>query len=226
VIARALAAAAALLACPAAAGAGTLLSDGFEAGPAGGAADYRGFANFDVTGGGVDLLPAGGRCATACVELAATRGGGLVTKQFYAFRAGDLVALSFDLGGSGTTGSDFVRAGFEFDRAVGFTDFTRSGAYGSNPVAAGTSTSLFQTTAIESVAPLRTYRLSFRALTDGQLRAAISASTPAPTAPVLDNLRLDVGAVPEPSAWATVIGGLALIGAAMRRRRARTARFA
>ena len=42
----------------------------------------------------------------------------------------------------------------------------------------------------------------------------------------LDNLTLDRGAVPEPAAWALMLGGFGVTGAAMRRRRAGSVVFA
>src|SRR4051812_8233061 len=100
--------------------AATVLSDNFDA-EAGGATvtNYAGFANFDLQDGTVDLLrqpnqfglTCFGGNGSSCVDLdgSTNNGGIMVTKSAYAFNAGDVVQLSFQVSGSQrVTAEDFV----------------------------------------------------------------------------------------------------------------------
>lgn len=221
--------------------AAVVLSDSFDAeSPAGSTLNYTGFANFNVTGGSVDLIRSGSYgivCAGgagACVDLdgSTLAGGTLETKSSYAFAAGDLVKLNILVSGNQRGGaSDEFSFGFNLGTATTFNNVVITGSFGA-PVAIGTlGPGLFlgsgrPTVPLGLVAPTEpftSYGISFVAGNAGTLTAFIATASTDNVGPVLDNFSLSIGAVPEPASWAMMITGFGLVGVAARSRRARTA---
>jgi hypothetical protein len=204
-----LAAAAALVAGPAAADT-VLLNDTFNGENGGaGAAEYSGFANWSAAN--VDLLApgyffnlcqaAGG--STPCVDMEGSGNGSLTTKAAFDLAPGG-VTIQFDLAGDqrghsnntitaslvSTLGAVLFSEVFSLAGDADFTTFTRTVV-----VAAPTSA-----------------RLSF-----------LSGGPADSFGMLLDNVVLTAGAVtspvPEPSSLLLLGGGFALIGSVVRRRR-------
>jgi hypothetical protein len=210
-----------------------LFSDNFD-GENGGvySLNYTGFANWNVTSGSnVDVVFSGDifglDCNTGgCVDLAGTPGPGeIVSKNLgYAFSGGDLVRLSFDLSGSqrGASADDFY-AGFIVDPSLVI-------GYGYN---AGAGDVYFS----GSISPLTFAQLIpgddawnlqsvfFIAGGNGGTGVVFGANGNANSqiGPLLDNVVLSTGAVPEPATWAMMIAGFGIAGASLRRRKSAVA---
>jgi hypothetical protein len=195
---------AALTAFAAPAQALTVFSDNFDTENGGHTAlNYSGFANF-TTVGSVDIVKSGAygiTCSGSCVDLVGSPGAGALVSDFFNYSAGDKITLSFDLGGSqrlaATSLSKFV---FEMTST---TDGFFADAF-----------------SLLSNDPFATYSYSFTASAAGLLQFAFSSPGKGTVGPLLDNVVLDItSAIPEPTTWAMMIGGLALVGVSLRRRK-------
>jgi hypothetical protein len=207
-----------------------LLTDNFDGEAGASILNYAGFANFDVVDGTVEYLKGfpGLNCATGgCVDLDGSTGNGgrLVTKSVFGFSAGDLVSLTFDLSGSQRGSTEDVNYGFlSQSGAMIYEDVTIT--IGGNPFLFGdiNSTNLDATTfSIPSNYGFTTFSLSFTASVAGSFKAYIGSPSADNVGVIIDNVSIDrvaPGAVPEPATWGMMIGGFALAGAAMRRRKA------
>lgn len=198
----------------------TVFSDGFETETVSSSqTNYAGFQKWDVTGGTVDLIrqPAFGiDCASGsfCVDLDGSTGdpGVLTTKEIFAFNAGDVISVSFDASGSQRSGNDSLVVGLQLVDPVDFT------------LDLGTLTLAYDDTFDSYViAPFAfneggAFKLVFRA--DPDTRGSDNVGI------ILDNVSLDIAAVPEPASWAMMIAGFGLIGGAMRTRRREGPAFA
>jgi PEP-CTERM motif len=221
------------------------LTENFDSENAGTSAlNYNSFSQFSVIGipaatqltnGRVDLIASGTygiSCvggSGSCVDLDGTnnRSGALYSKAQFAFAAGDLVSLSFDLSGNQRGGFpiDGFFAGFVFDAPKSLTFTNQGGAFAPGPLLnlampnyAGTFANVGVT------ADFQTYSVSFRSAIAGTFHTLIGQDTLQPGAndnqgPILDNVRLRIAAaVPEPASWAMMILGFGIIGSALRRR--------
>jgi hypothetical protein len=182
-----------------------VFSDNFdtENGGAGATAlNYTGFANF-IVDGQVDLVKSGDygiTCSGSCVDLDGSSGPGqLLSSSIFNYGANKKITLSFDLGGS-----QRVANGVD---AFQFAFFTSS-----DGVLAGGFD-------VGSGDPFQNFSYSFISSTAGSLQFAFGTSSKDNIGPLLDNVVLDISPVPEPATWAMMIGGFALIGASMRRRK-------
>jgi len=180
----------------------TVLNDTFNAEGTGATAlAYTGFANFNVTAGDVDLIKSGDfgiNCAGGsglCVDLSGFNAGTLSTKTLYSVAAGQVITLS---------------ALFE-GRSIP-TNATLSLINAGGTVLAST------TAALAAGAGFAPFVVSYTPTAAQSFRAVFRSNTAGATGPVLDNVMLDIAAVPEPASWALLIGGFAMTGVAMRRR--------
>jgi hypothetical protein len=205
--------------------AATVFSDGFEADAAG--APVGSLINFDIVGT-VDVVqasnPYGIVTTSNVVDLDGTPGpGGITSKNAFAFGAGDLVTLSFVLGGSQRGDvSDDVGVSLLFGAPTSVLNFTGTGFF--SFVAIGNTTLSPTFTATQSSlagnAPFSLSTLSFTAVNAGSLKFGFNSGSANNIGPLLDSVQLDVGsAVPEPATWAFMISGFGMAGAALRRRR-------
>lgn len=208
--------------------AGVVFSDNFD-GENGGASalNYTGYANFASTGGGTTDLVADGdfsiACSGSCVDLDGSPGPGQLTSiNSFAFNTGDLVRLTFDIGGSQrSSGSDDFFAGFTFgsgimvdDYGINFSGFDQILIPSTNTSAISTSSS------IAFDAPFFTRSIFFTAGEAGSLNFLFGSNSADNIGPLLDNVVLEIGApVPEPATWAMMIFGFGLVGSALRRNR-------
>ena len=103
------------------------------------------------------------------------------------------------------------------------------GAYGGLDLGGFTTNAISTSSLIDDAAPFALYSLSFTALTSGTLVANIGqvqgeTGSNDSVGPILDQVTLSVAgaAVPGPAAWATMLLGLGLAGAALRGRRQAT----
>lgn len=223
--------------------AAVVLSDNFD-GENGGATalNYTGFANFNVSGGTVDIIRQPGfslSCAGgsgSCVDLDGSTGDGgtLTTKSFYSFNAGDVVTLSILLSGNqrGAAADEFS-FGFNTSVATAFNNVIVTGPFGPAPLPVGNLGPGFflgsgRPTAplglVASGEPYTPYSISFVAGNAGTLNAFVGTASADNIGPMLDNFSLSIGpsssAVPEPATWAMMILGFGFAGAAMRRQKA------
>ena len=208
----ALAAAAALCAAVPAHAQTTLLNDDFNAENGGaGAAEYSGFAHWSAAN--VDLLApgyffnlcelAGG--STTCVDMEGSGNGTLTTKSAYDLAPGQ-VTVAFDLAGDqrGRSGNTVVVSLTSVLGAVLFSEVF----------------------SVASDADFTTFSRSIALADAVSARLAFQSGGPADSmGMLLDNVSLVAGdvvtsPVPEPETWAMLAGGLALVGATSRRRRA------
>lgn len=225
-------AAAAALAVVSPAHATIVFNDDFNAetpgAPAGGLAKWNISGTIDVVAAsnpyGITVnLPASGNV----IDLDGTPGpGAIVMKNAFAFNTGDLVKLSFVLGGSQRVqGSDnfFTRLIFNgglFSQGISFGQGTGvlANLTGANGFFAPTAT--FNRTVL-STDPFGMSSFSFVATNAGSIRLGFGSNSQDNVGPLLDNVTLDItsGAVPEPATWLMMIAGFGFIGAAMRRKR-------
>lgn len=156
------------------------------------------------------------------LDLDGTPGPGLIySNSFFHFNAGDLVTLSFDVGGSQrSSGSDYFVTGFYMDPTLG-SDLSGSGLVDLSETHMHSGQVSTTVNIPGATSPLFvTSSFGFRALGAGSARIAFFTDSADNIGPLIDNVRLDVtSAVPEPATWALMIAGFGLIGAAMRRRR-------
>ena len=207
----------AAFACAAtAANAGTLLTEDFSGAMSGtygvGAIPGTQFAvttsNVDVGGvlNGGNFFGCTGNPAGNCLDLVGNSGGGgIASVPTFTLTAGDTYTVTF--GGTLQSGS-------------------------TNPASTTFSVGLGSLTQVETVttpyAPA-TFTLTFKP-TVTQTSAALSFTTLVPAdsvhGEVIDHISLSeaapAGAVPEPAAWAMMLGGFGLIGTVARRRRLTT----
>jgi hypothetical protein len=201
-----------------------VLSDNFDTENGGlTALQYTGFTNFNVTGTGVDLVRTpdfGITCAGgsgSCVDLSGTPGpGGLISKLSYAFHAGDLVTLTFDVSGAqrGTLGNDPFDAGFDLTGTA--RDYTLGGTFPHVDAVPGNFGGTVESSTLANGNGFSTYSLSFRAVTDGTSQVFFETAEGGDVGPLLDNVSLDISAAPEPEAWAMLLIGLFGIGGMLR----------
>lgn len=210
------------------ASAATVFYDDFD-GESGGSTrlNYGGFANFDVSGGKVDLIGPGNLHRLvgqgSYVDLDGTKfgGGTLTTKQAFGFNAGDLITLSFEVSGNqrgkSTESDDALLAGFTFDGVAILKNYTLGGAFGSENLESSSVTRTSNSALTAWKAPYQIYTVSFLAGSSGALKAFIGTSSKDNVGPLLDNVRLTItSAVPEPGAWMMMIVGFGLVGSRMR----------
>jgi hypothetical protein len=167
------------------------------------ALNYTGFTNFIVPAGfNVDLVKSGDwgiTCSGSCVDLDGSAGPGALQSNIFDYLAGDLIKLSFDFGGS--------------QRILGGLDelFVEIATSSEGNFATGF--------VVPSEAEFFNFSYSFVAVSAGTVQFALSTTSKNRIGPLIDNVSLSISAVPEPTSWAMMIGGFALAGAAMRRRR-------
>lgn len=204
--------------------AATVFSDNFN-GEAGGASvlNYNAFANFTVSGQ-VDLVRSpdyGIACSGSCVDLDGTTGPGTLTsRSSFAFNAGDVIRLSYDLSGSQrSAASDSWFSGFTFGSATQLNNYGFN-YFGTDQVVGNFNTSSITTSSsLAGNTPFSTRSLFFTAGNSGTLHFNVGTNSADNVGPVLDNVRLDVSnPVPEPATWAMMIVGFGVVGASMRRR--------
>lgn len=228
-----LVAAVALMAVSAPATASSVFSDNFDSEPGSNSTlNYAGFANFDVTGQ-VDLVKtpefgiscAGG--AGKCVDLDGTSGPGqLTSKNAFAFNAGDLVKLVFDYSGSQRNTTEDFYFGFQSTGgAIQFNNLVFSDSFfGTNNFGNFNQTSLTDNgLGVPSGNPFTTASFSFTAGNSGALKFFFGTNSSDNIGILVDNIGLDISAVPEPATWMTMILGFGLVGSALRRRQSSTA---
>jgi hypothetical protein len=215
-----------------AAHAGTVLTDNFD-GENGGNTflQYTGFANFNVTGTGVDIVRTGDfgiTCAGgsgSCVDLDGSPGpGGVITKNTFNFSPGELVTMTFQIAGNQRSGdANSFFAGFEGSGTL--KDYSIGGFWGNADVLPGPlPLGLVETETATTGGnqPFETYTLSFETLGSGSFQAFIGTNDPGNVGPLLDNFSLSINPVPEPATWAMMVLGLGLVGGGLRMSRRRS----
>lgn len=227
--------AAAAIACAVPAGATVVYSNNFDSENNGNSAlNYNGFNGLTVTDGTVDLVKSGDfgiTCAGgsgACVDLdGSTSDAGLVSSNSVSFAKGDRVSLSFDFSGNqrDTPPNDGFRTRFLFSGMVSGRFGSNSTTFGlqdygtfSNP--SGVRVDIYN---IPPAFAMTDFTFFFDAYSAGSITFSFQDFGNDNVGVVIDNLSLDVSAIPEAGTWAMMIAGFGLAGAAMRRRRAATA---
>ena len=217
------------------ANAAEVFSDGFEGDPSN-ALNVNPLANWTVTGNvdvvanpnsfGINVTP---DASGNVVDLDGSPGPGeITTKDSFAFNAGDLITLSFVLGGSQRNNGNndwFLR--FIFSDVTNVTNGQGTGLLSLfGPVNGLIGPTYTLGGIVGATAPFTTSTFSFHAANAGSLKLAFGTTSRDNIGPMLDNVSLNIGAVPEPATWAMMIMGFGLIGGAMRSRKRTTVRFA
>lgn len=192
--------------------------------------NYTTFANFNVTGGGApDIIASGSffNCPGpgSCVDLDGTPGPATLTSiASFAFNAGDTVRLSFVLGGNQRPGND--PGPDDWFAGFNFSDSTQMLNYGFNFSGSDivvfpdiTTTGVTTSTSILATDPFLTRSIFFTAGNAGTLTFSIGTGSGDNFGPILDDVSLDIAAVPEPATWTMMIAGFGLAGASIRRRK-------
>jgi PEP-CTERM motif len=217
-----------------------VFSDNFD-GENGGvtALNYGGLANFTVPSPGtIDLLrhndPFMIRCAGgtgSCIDLDGSNNhsGFIVSRQSFAFNAGDFVRLSFDLSGNQRSGVDDFNAGFNFSTPTQLIDYGLN-FFGSDLIIGSfTNSSPNSGGSVADGEDFFTRSIFFTAGNAGSLTFRIGTFGDDNVGPILDNVALSIGpagAVPEPATWMMMILGFGFIGWSMRRHKAAALRIA
>lgn len=189
-------------------------SDGFEGETSATTAlNYTNFQNWDVTDGTVDLVRQpdfGISCANGnfCVDVNGSTGnpGVFMTKDAFTFNADDIVTVTFNVSGSQRSGLDGLTIGLQL---VDPFDFTLL----SDTILLNWDAGFGQAT----VGPAQLAGLS------GAFKLFFAGTDPDPDniGLVIDDVSLDISAVPEPASWAMMIAGFGLVGSALRTNRRR-----
>ncbi|MDX2209014.1 MAG: PEPxxWA-CTERM sorting domain-containing protein [Sphingopyxis sp.] len=211
-----------------------VFTDGFEGDPSN-KLNVNPLAKWTVTGAvdvvanpngfGINVTP---DASGNVVDLDGSPGPGeITTKDSFAFNAGDLVTLSFVLGGSQRNNGDnswFTR--FIFSDVTNVTNVQGTGLLTGFGLNGNIGPTFTMGALIGASAPFTTSTFSFRATNAGSLRLAFGTTSRDNIGPLLDNVSLNIGAVPEPATWAMMIMGFGLIGGTMRSRKSVKVRFA
>lgn len=216
------------LAFAAPASASVVFTDTFDAENGGNSAlNYSGFANFSVTGN-VDLVKSGNfgiTCSGSCVDLDGSSGPGRITSlQSFAFAAGDVVRYTISMSGNQRNGSsDGFYLGFDFGGSTSLLNYGYNFANlgGTDQIVLSTVTPAISTSyTIAGNEGFGNYSLFFTAGSAGTLQFYVGTNSADNIGPLADSVKLtiDAAAVPEPAAWAMMLAGFGLVGAAMRRR--------
>ena len=179
-----------------------------------------------VTNGNFGITCAGNN--GACADLAGTPGPGMLTSTGINFLAGRNITISYELSGNQR---DLARDTFDFKVLFavppggfggvisgppsylspgGFQAAVTGGTY--SEVISGDRTFLTYSGFVNLTAP-GTLFLQFAGRGGDNVNIG----------PILDNVLVTQGAIPEPASWALLIAGFGLVGAAQRRRRPATA---
>lgn len=183
---------------------------------------------FTVTGQTVDVVGAsnvwGISAPSNVVDLDGSPGPATITSSnSYSFNAGDRVTLSFLLGGAqrDSASDDFI-LGWTLNAATPVTNVSGTGYFSFVNVAnalapTSGSTSIFLT----GTDPFALSSVSFTAGAAGSLGFSFGTTSADSKGPLLDNVRLDISAVPGPVMGAGLPGLVIALGAlvALRRRR-------
>ncbi len=217
---RILLAASAALAIAGSANAAVLFSDNFDTEPT--ALTVTSLANWTVTGN-VDVVDTGTYsidCDVKCVDLDGTTGPGQILSNPIAFGAGQQILISFDVSGNQRDGADDE---FFFELTFGSTlnynnNVITGFSYGTTGVYTNTGSGTYFEV-IGANRPFLTYTYGFIPTAAGTLSLRLGTTSGDNIGPVLDNVLVTSGAVPEPATWAMLITGFGLVGFAARRRR-------
>lgn len=185
--------------------------------------------NFDTVTGTVDVVSASnnfgivvsGPASGNVVDLDGTPGPGeIVTRSVFSFNTGDAVTLSLVLGGSQrVNGTDnfFTRLIFG-QTSQAFSSASGTGLFSNTGGSGFFAPTLTLNRTIASTSPFATSTFSFVAASPGSVRLAFGSTSSDNVGPLLDNVSLQISAIPEPGTWAMMIAGFGLIGGTMRRR--------
>ncbi|MBU1378316.1 MAG: PEPxxWA-CTERM sorting domain-containing protein [Alphaproteobacteria bacterium] len=208
-----------------AANAAVNFSDNFdgESAPGESKLNYTGFANWDVIGQ-VDLVstpnPYDTNGVGNYVDLDGTAGpGAIVSKQAFAFAAGDFVTFSFQFSGNQRDQNfDTFSFGLDFDGPGTLLNLQLDGGPSGN-----FAYSAFNHTGISFlVGPNDAWRVAtytFTTSAAGSAKIYFGTTSADNVGPMVDNVSLTAVAVPEPATWAMMIMGFGAAGAVLRRRR-------
>jgi len=193
------------------------------------ALNYNGFSGLTVTSGNVDLVftpDYGITCAGGsggCVDLDGTPGPALLSStSSYAFGGDDVISLSFDMSGNQRGGgSDFweSRLNFAADTLLLEYGYYYNGTQYVVGHNAFTSSFWLNQSDLASDTPFQDITMYVVTGGAGDVSFSFATNSADNVGPILDNVSLDISPVPEPATWAMMIGGFALAGAAMRRRK-------
>lgn len=165
------------------------------------------------------------------LDINGTGAAGRITSvPSFTFNAGDIVTLTFDLGGSqrGGVGDDFLTS-FLFGAGTSYADLSGTGLY-AGLTGSGSTSLLEQNLFVAGVTPFTSSSISFLAQNAGSLRFAFGSPSQDNVGPLLDNISLSVtpaaaepvlaavSAVPELTTWAEMTFGMLFVGALLRRR--------
>lgn len=193
----------------------------------------RDLAGWTITGV-VDLvIPNGGfgfsvlNCgapdpAGRCLDLAGSTTGFILSDPI-SFAANRLVTVSFDVSGSQRISPpNIFAASASFESPVGLESIkvlSGPSSFSDDVVRRLLSGGPAYQVTLPSEAPFVTYAYSFLPTSNGSFRIRFGTPSLGSRGPVLDNVLVTQvsGPVPEPAAWAMLIAGFGLVGAARRR---------
>ncbi|MBW8755574.1 MAG: PEP-CTERM sorting domain-containing protein [Sphingomonadales bacterium] len=163
------------------------------------------------------------------LDINGTGAAGLITSlASFAFNAGDIVTLAFDLGGSqrGDSGDTF-NTSFLFGGTTAYSNLSGTGLY-SGLNGSGSTLSLLESAFVPGTTPFTSSSIRFLAGNAGSLRFAFSSPSQDNIGPLLDNIGLNISApvvtfeasaIPEPATWTMLLLGFGMAGATLRRRK-------
>lgn len=158
-----------------------------------------------------------------CLDLDGTPGPGSMTTTSINYLAGRQLQLSFDMSGNQRDqSSDLFQWTFALAAPSDIQGFLCTSGFVGCPAPGnyfGVVSPGFYSETVAGSRGWLSYAMQFTPTTAGSLTMTFRTNSADNIGPLIDNVLVSQGAIPEPSSWAMLIAGFGLVGAVSRRRR-------